>query len=97
MDCRKSGRNLVDALKDSNAEVKAWAKAIVESKDGVEKVPPGWFTENQLAEQLGFSLSGIRPHLRTLVKVKKAESKKFKTSNATDGRILPKTHFRLLK
>ena len=88
---------MVDALRDSKAEVKAWAKAIVESKDGVEKVPPGWFTENELAKQLGFSISGIRPHLRCLVKLKKAESKKFKTSNAKDGRILPKRYFRLMK
>jgi DNA-binding MarR family transcriptional regulator len=60
-----------------------------------EKVPPGWFTVSDLAQELGKSPVTISERIRRLVKNGQAERKDFTIQ--LEQRARPVPHYRLLK
>ena len=60
-----------------------------------EKVPPGWFTVSDLAQELGKSPVTIGERVRRFVKNGKAERKDFTIQ--LEQRARPVPHYRLLK
>ena len=82
--------------KEKDKEIFQWAKAMLETKEALDVVPKGWYSQKQLAKKFGYIPSGIGPHVRRLVREGKAEQKKFKTTRGKDGRRMSVTHYRLL-
>lgn len=60
-----------------------------------EKVPAGWFTVAELAEQLGKSHCNTSERVRRLVKIGKAERQDFTIQ--LEQRVRPVPHYRLVK
>tara|TARA_R110000751_G_scaffold250261_1_gene349830 strand:- start:249 stop:461 length:213 start_codon:yes stop_codon:yes gene_type:complete len=43
-----------------------------------DKIPEGWYREDELAEKLGMSASGVRPYIRRLLDGGKLKTRKFR-------------------
>tara|TARA_R110002153_G_scaffold3004_4_gene14264 strand:+ start:1788 stop:2000 length:213 start_codon:yes stop_codon:yes gene_type:complete len=43
-----------------------------------DKIPEGWYREDELAKKLGMSTSGVRPYIRGLLAGGKIKTRKFK-------------------
>lgn len=71
-----------DALKDferlKDKGMAQWARTFIDASKGIDEIPEGFFSEQELAEKFGFSQSGIRDHINTLKKKKMLEEKKFR-------------------
>ena len=78
-------------------EIVQWAQAMLQTKEALDEVPKGWYSQKQLAKRFGYIPSGIGPHVRRLFREGKAEQKKFKTTRCKDGRRMSVTYYRLLK
>jgi hypothetical protein len=90
-------RRCVDAsLASRDKELAAWARAMADARDGLDKVPDGWYDSDVMAERLGMSRGSMTPHLRRLIEQGKAEKKTFYISRGKDGRRYKKNHYRLL-
>ena len=82
-----------ERLKDS--ELARWARTILDAQRGVEVVPKGFYTDKQLAEKFGFSLAGIRSHIKNLKQKGLVIEKKFQIWNKTRRYSLK--HYKLKK
>lgn len=60
---------------------------------GVEEVPEGWKTTNDIAEEAGMSASHTNKILRVAVKQGRAEMKSFSVKR--NNRLLPIPHYRM--
>lgn len=95
MASRKGRRSVDSSLASLDKDLAAWAKAMSEARDGLDKVPAGWFSIVELAKKFGMADSAMTPHLRRLMEAGKAEKKKFYEGRTTDGRRYKKTYYRL--
>jgi len=81
MASRKSGRSVGAALrdqKDLDPEIARWAKSMCDLRGEEDKIPEGWYREDELAEKLGMSASGVRPYIRRLLDGGKLKTRKFR-------------------
>ena len=93
---RGKNRRSVDAsLASRDKELAQWAKAMAEAREGLDKIPAGWFNIAELAEKFGMAESGLVPQLRRLIKQGKAEKKRYFVARAKDGRRYKKTYYKL--
>ena len=76
-------------------EVRKWAKAMINARDGLEDLPPGWYCMNELAVKFDMSEAGILPHVKKLEQEGKVERKKFYVTRGKDGRRIARTHYKL--
>jgi len=95
MASRKSRRGLDSSLNSRDKELAAWAKAMAEARDGVDKVPAGWLSIDDLAGKMGMASSAMTPHVRRLLEQGRAEKMKLYAGRAKDGRRYKKTYYRL--
>ena len=92
---RKNRRSVDSSLESLDKDLAAWAKAMADARDGVDKVPAGWLSIKELAKKFRMADSAMTPHLRRLMDAGKAEKKKFRIGRTTDGRRYKKTYYRL--
>ena len=96
---RKNIRSLDNALEDfkrvKDKEMAEWARLFLEARGGEDKIPKGWYSERQLAEKFGMSITGVRPHIRKLENEGKLEVKKFKIK--VEKRMYRINHYRIKK
>jgi len=95
MASRKSRRGLDSSLNSRDKELAAWAKAMAEARDGVDKVPAGWLSIDDLAGKMGMASSAMTPHVRRLLEQGRAEKMKLYAGRARDGRRYKKTYYKL--
>ncbi len=95
MASRKSRRGLDSSLNSRDKELAAWAKAMAEARDGVDKVPAGWLSIDDLAGKMGMASSAMTPHVRRLLEQGRAEKMKLYAGRAKDGRRYKKTYYKL--
>ena len=92
---RKSRRAVDASLNSRDKDLAAWAKAMADAREGLDKVPEGWFSMADLAKKLGMAESAMTPHLKRLLNNGKAEQKRFYIGRGKDGRRYKKTYFKL--
>lgn len=76
-----------------DAELARWCEILSQSSVMPEKVPAGWFTVAQLADQLGKSVCNTSERVRKMVKNGLAERKDFTIQ--LEQRVRPVPHYRL--
>jgi hypothetical protein len=64
--------------KNLDPEIARWAKSMCDLRAEEDEIPPDWYREDELAEKLGMSGSGVRPYIKLLLDRGKLESKKFR-------------------
>ena len=96
MASRKNRRCVDASLKSRDKELAAWARAMADARDGLDKIPKGWYHIDDLAKKLGMCRGSLTPHLKRLIKSKKAEKKFFYHLRGKDGRRYKKIHYKLL-
>jgi len=96
MASRKDRRSVDASLASRDKELAAWARAMADARDGLDKIPKGWYHIDDLAKKLGMCRGSLTPHLRRLVNAKKAERKTFYVCRGKDGRRYKKMHWKLL-
>jgi hypothetical protein len=72
----------------------AWAAALAPRHD-VDKVPEGWFTGREIAEQIGKSAGTTTGYLRKAIAEGRCEAKNFRVIAGQRG-VYPTPHYRLL-
>lgn len=95
MAVRKSRQSLDASIGASDKELRKWAKAMINARDGLEELPGGWFCMNELAKKFDMSEAGILPHVKKLEQDGKVERKKFYVTRGKDGRRIARTHYKL--
>ena len=100
MERGKSRRTLATSLPDikkgKDKELERWARAMIYARKGLDVIPKGWYTMEELADRFGFVYSGMHKHVKKLEELGKAERKKWYYRHGKDGRRYLKTHYRLL-
>ena len=76
-------------------ELAAWAKAMAEARDGLDKIPAGWLSIDDLATKLGMASRAMTPHVRRLLEQGRAEQRKFHVGRTQDGRRYKRTYYKL--
>ena len=72
----RANRRSVDAsLASRDKELAKWAKAMADAREGLDKIPAGWFNIEQLAEKFGSIKRGM--FLRNSVSGNSAGTGKF--------------------
>ena len=95
MASRKSRQSLDASVNASDKEVRNWAKAMINARDGLEELPPSWYCMNELAEKFNMSEAGILPHVKNLENEGKVERRKFYVTRGKDGRRIARTYYKL--
>lgn len=74
-----------------------WISALAKSlEDSADKVPAGWKTARQVADEMGRSVGNANRVIQALIKSGSAETKSFKVSTPSCGvRAVP--HYRIKK
>ena len=92
---RTLAASLTDFKKDTDKAVERCARAMIDARKGVDVIPEGWYTMEELADRFGFVYSGMHNHVKKLEKLGKVEKKKFFLGHGKDGRRYLKTHYKL--
>ncbi len=98
MERGKSRRTLATSLSDfkgKDKELERWARAMIDARKGLDVIPEGWYTMEELADRFGFVYSGMHNHVKKLEKLGKVEKKKWYFRHGKDGRRYLKTHYKL--
>jgi len=91
----KGRTSLAASLKHQDKEVRKWAQAMLDACKGIEEVPTGWLSQDELARSLKMATASIGPHLKNLEELGRVEKKKFSVTRAKDGRVIPKYFYKL--
>jgi len=95
MAIRKSRRGLDASIASRDKELAKWAKAMAEAREGLDKIPAGWLSIDDLAGKMGMASSAMTPHVRRLLEQGRAEKMKLYAGRAKDGRRYKKTYYKL--
>lgn len=75
-------------------ELAQWCAALAAITTPVDVVPPGWFTEQGLADKMKIPKSTLHPRLERLVASGQAERKMFRVRLAKCARPVPHYHLK---
>ena len=92
---RTLATSLTDIKKGKDKEWERWARAMIDARKGLDVIPEGWYTMEELADRFGYVYSGMHKHVKKLEELGKAEKRKFYFRHGKDGRRYLKTHYKL--
>lgn len=91
----KGRTSLAASLKHKDKDIRKWAQAMIDACKGIDEVPTGWLSQDELARSLKMATASVGPHLRKLEELGRVEKKKFCVTRAKDGRVIPKYFYKL--